>query len=143
MRLQKFAYFGHGWFLALTDQALISDRIEAWQFGPVVPTLYQAFKGYGDEPIESPMPDSVWSNGRWDIVVPLLTNMGPEAEKARSIIKRVWLEYKKYSTAQLSNATHQPGTPWADVYKPGIKHLVIPDEIIKAYFRRLAHATYR
>ena len=30
---------------------LIKTRIEAWQYGPVIPVLYHTFKGYGNQRI--------------------------------------------------------------------------------------------
>lgn len=140
MKLQKLVYFAHGWFLALTNQPLISDRIEAWQYGPVIPTLYQHFKGYGNDAIESPMVEEYWDSGRWNVRVPQLRNLGPLADQARNIIRKVWAEYGKYSAGRLSNATHQAGSPWEQVYDADRKGLAIPDENIKAYFRGQANA---
>jgi hypothetical protein len=33
------------------------------------------------------------------------------------------------------------GTPWQQVYKEGVRSVVIPDEKIEAYFKAQAHAT--
>jgi uncharacterized phage-associated protein len=54
MKLQKLVYFAHGWCLALADKPLINEKIEAWQYGPVVSSLYREFKKYGNEGITSP-----------------------------------------------------------------------------------------
>ena len=34
-QLMKLAYIAHGWMLALYQRPLITDRIEAWKYGPV------------------------------------------------------------------------------------------------------------
>lgn len=40
MKLQKLVYFAHGWCLAHADKPLINEKVEAWQYRPVVSSLY-------------------------------------------------------------------------------------------------------
>ena len=47
MKLQKLVYISHGWNLAIHGKPLISDPIQAWQYGPVIPVLYHEFKNSG------------------------------------------------------------------------------------------------
>jgi len=51
LKLQKLIYYAHGWHLALRDQPLIDELIEAWEYGPVVPNVYHEFKEFGNQPI--------------------------------------------------------------------------------------------
>src|ERR1700676_3931940 len=51
MKLQKLIYFAHGWSLALTDIPLIEEHPEAWDYGPVIPSVYHEFKLFGRKPI--------------------------------------------------------------------------------------------
>lgn len=51
MTIQKLVYLAHGWSLGLFDEPLIDDTVEAWEYGPVIPSLYNAFKKYGNNPI--------------------------------------------------------------------------------------------
>ena len=44
LKMQKLVYFAHGWHLAITGAPLISEPIQAWQYGPVISSLYQIFK---------------------------------------------------------------------------------------------------
>ena len=44
MRVLKLVYMAHGWTLAVLNRPLIMDRIEAWEYGPVIPTVYYAFR---------------------------------------------------------------------------------------------------
>ena len=47
-KIMKFLpYISHDYTLALTDQKLFSDSVEAWKYGPVIPNIYQEFKHYG------------------------------------------------------------------------------------------------
>lgn len=45
MKLQKLVYYSQAWHLALTDDALFDDDIQAWNRGPVVDALFQKHRG--------------------------------------------------------------------------------------------------
>jgi uncharacterized phage-associated protein len=105
MKMVKLAYISHGWYLALNNaEPLLPEAIVAWKYGPVVQSLYHAFKKYGSERITSIEYDS---NGQ----IPLITNL-----ETKSFLDKMWDVYKGYSGLQLSTLTHQPGTPWDTVW---------------------------
>jgi len=54
MGIQKLVYFAHGWTLAIYDRPLISQRVEAWDYGPVIRDLYNEFKRFGSSRITEP-----------------------------------------------------------------------------------------
>jgi uncharacterized phage-associated protein len=136
MKLQKLVYFAHGWYLAITDKALIRENVEAWQFGPVIPELYQEFKRYGSGDVSR----QSFEREEGGSYVPRIANQldDPEAERAMEVIRSVWDHYGKYSAIKLSNATHMAGTPWSRCYSPmNLSSAVIPNEEIGDYFRCL------
>lgn len=47
MTLQKMLYYEQGYHLAEFGTPLFDDNIEAWMYGPVVPCVYEHFKGHG------------------------------------------------------------------------------------------------
>jgi uncharacterized phage-associated protein len=51
MKIQKLVYFANGWHLALKNEPLINEQVEAWPYGPVIPSLYRAFRRFGDQAI--------------------------------------------------------------------------------------------
>lgn len=55
LKLQKLLYYAQAWHLALFDRPLFADRLQAWIHGPVVPSVYQRFKGYGGRSIDEPV----------------------------------------------------------------------------------------
>jgi uncharacterized phage-associated protein len=147
MKLQKLVYFAHGWFLAVTGKPLISERVQAWQYGPVIQSLYKEFKEYGNEPIITPAAiESGWDGERTRVFVYSLDNSGlkeEEINEARQVIQKVWDLYGGFSAARLSNATHVDGGPWQQVYKEGHRSIEIPDDKIRGYFQGLAHVSAR
>ncbi len=47
LKLQKLVYYAQGFHLIFFDAPLFKDKIMAWQYGPVVPSLYHTYKQYG------------------------------------------------------------------------------------------------
>jgi uncharacterized phage-associated protein len=141
MKLQKLVYFAHGWTLAITGEPLIDEPVQAWRWGPVIPSLYHAFKAYGSSHIDEPATSVELSED--DMSVQTVTPKIPASDGAtRAILERVWRIYSPFSPVQLSNLTHEPGTPWdqtVKVYGGSLpKRLPISNEVIGEYFRKMA-----
>jgi uncharacterized phage-associated protein len=147
MKLQKLVYFAQGWHLAIHDgKPLIDEQVEAWKFGPVIPSLYLAFREYGDEPITAPA--TVFFDGsdcsddeiEFGEIAPSIDDHAT----IKSLLNRIWAVYGDYSAIQLSNITHQPGTPWYHVNQQYRGHIPrgtdIPTETIQKCFIDLASA---
>lgn len=136
MKIQKLVYISHGFKLALLDEALINDSVQAWQYGPVIPTLYEEFKGFGSSPITQPATDIVINEESFDhAFIPVEINH--DDDKSRLLIQTVWEKYKSLSGPNLSDLTHRQGTPWSETYLPGMFHNDIPNDIIKDYYTNL------
>lgn len=139
MQLLKLVYFAHGWYLALANDSLIDERVQAWKYGPVIPSVYHEFKLFGNEPITSFATEWETVATRGKIGFKRDEPRIPECDKVpRDLIRRVWEVYKKYTAIQLSRMTHEPGTPWAETKNREVKGTTIDDERIKDYFAQLA-----
>ncbi len=140
MKIQKLVYFSHGWNLALKDEPLIKERIEAWEYGPVIPPLYGQFKKFGNGRITERALKVVFEGMKISYKVASIDADSDEQTNAstRPLLDRIWEVYGGLSGVQLSNLTHAEGSPWAITYakNPGQRHLVIDDELIKADFKR-------
>ncbi len=138
MKLVKLVYIAHGWCLALADKELIQEDVQAWKYGPVVPSVYYKFRQYGSGRIEKPGEESFSVSGegiRFTPYAPELVN-----KNFAPLLDRVWEVYKKFSGIELSALTHQEGTPWDIAYnKLGGKDksgFPIPNEIIKEHYKK-------
>jgi uncharacterized phage-associated protein len=148
MKIQKLVYYANGWHLALKGTPLIDEEVEAWRYGPVIPSLRDSFRYWGDQPIQAPasyLVPRLGTNVLEEIeeVVPAIDpGHSSDSEFARALLDKIWQVYGKYTGIQLSNMTHEPGSPWERVYRqyngaiPRGKD--IPEDTIRDYFAGLA-----
>lgn len=119
LQLQKLIVIAHGYYLALFDEPLIHESVEAWQYGPVIPEIYQVLKAYGSKVVETPFdPSEDFLND----------------EDAKEVVDAVYNKYKNLSGGQLIHLTHRSNTPWSISYLPG-KNKQIDNEKIKAHYK--------
>lgn len=144
MKLQKLVYYAHGWHLGLTGRPLLNEAIQAWNFGPVIMSLYKEFADFGAEPITRKAQEMERNPGMdiGDAILyaPSLDDyQADDKEFTKDLLKRVWHVYAGFTAVQLSNMTHAPGTPWYQInkmYNGAIpKYATIPDELIMRHFQ--------
>lgn len=123
MQVLKLVYIAHGWMLGLYGRPLIKDEVQAWQYGPVIPGLYNAMRDYRGAVVtaqlKAPTGDDLTSN-------------------EDDLVQQVYRLYGKKSGPALSRLTHADGTPWDLTYQPGSFGLVIPTDTIEDHYQRLA-----
>lgn len=142
LRLMKLVYIAHGYILVSLDRSLLNprfDKVEAWKYGPVIPSVYHSFKKYGNGPITEKtviFTGEYDSDGEIDIITeePTLQD-----EKARRICDFVWKRYSRFADWQLVNFLHKKQSPWGLVYEEG-KNKEIPDLYTKIYFGKIIQA---
>ena len=133
MAMQKFVYFAHGWMLGVYERPLISQRIEAWDYGPVISDLYHAFKQFGNQPITEPAKVFQIAGTTIRVTHPGIPKY--QDPKVTDLLGRVWEAYKHFTAIQLSNMTHAPDSPWSTARKNN--QPFIDDDLIKRYFSAL------
>lgn len=135
MKLQKLIYFAHGWHLAVTGEPLIDETVEAWQYGPVIPTVYHTFKRYGRYPITAPGMDFDGES----FYCPALP--AAAEEESLAVLDRVWETYgRRFTGIQLSNLSHEAGSPWQITWDRAqqagkLRGTDIDDRLIEDFFR--------
>lgn len=139
MQLQKLVYFAYGWYLAITGTRLIDERVEAWEWGPVIPSIYREFRRFGSSPITELAAEVGFRDGKAGYYAVRIQSIDPKKDGlATQVIKRVWDIYGKYSAIDLSKMTHEPDSPWTLTPDKEIKGTAIEDGVIMEYFRGLA-----
>jgi uncharacterized phage-associated protein len=133
LRINKLIYFIHAESLGTRPEGLVRNHFEAWQYGPVVRPVFDAFKMYGDQWISAPANFLDYATGQ-KRPIPYDDINGGDAE----LISRVFESYGQYTAGQLVSLSHEPGGPWDLVFRA---HLAdnsasprIPNELIRRHF---------
>jgi len=120
LRLNKLLFFAQAWYLSRYSDPLFCDDIEAWDFGPVIPVVYQKYKSYGKNNIDITSHDygsSVLSGNELQVLIDVLNYYG------------------RFSTTELVNISHQEGGPWDMAYKEK-KGTIISKDLLRSYYQK-------
>jgi len=115
LKLQKLCYYAQGLCTAMRGAPLFQDPIEAWDHGPVVPSLYHQYKQHGSQPIP------VVADFNWDDL----------EEVDREALADIYDYYAQFSAWRLRNMTHEE-TPWIEASKRPNKAITV--EALVEYF---------
>lgn len=133
LKLQKELYFVQAAFLVITDSACFNDRIEAWDFGPVVPKAYHYFKKYGGLNIPAKegcyyyADDDIWQTRKIPFDDTIISD--EDKKQIEIIVKRL----ARYPAYFLVEVTHRQ-SPWQDAYRQ-FENNIIETRAIKEYFQ--------
>ena len=116
LKLQKLLYYQQGFHLAYYGEPLFEEDIEAWLYGPVVPSVYDHFKSYGNKGIEH--------SGE------IIALSGTYEEALFNEVNKI---YGSYSAIGLMEMTHQE-TPWKTT-EVGVGNIISKD-ILKTFFKK-------
>lgn len=122
MQLIKLVYISHGWMLGLFGRPLIDDTVQAWPYGPVIPSVYHRYKRFGGRSINE-IPDIEPPNF---------------SARERSVMRQVWDQYGNYTGPQLSALTHKRDSPWDITRRTTGLGGAISNDVIEEYYRKLA-----
>lgn len=137
LQLQKLVYIAFGWHTVFVGENLYEDRIEAWRYGPVIPTLYYRFSTFENGPIKTRTINdniTVFRPVDGEIEFPLVIEKDTFMD---GFLTLIFEEYMKKPAHELVDLTHGKATPWDKVYVSGAK-VEIPKALIKEYYGRLA-----
>ncbi|MDD6003258.1 MAG: DUF4065 domain-containing protein [Bacteroidales bacterium] len=116
MKLQKMLYYQQGFHLAYFDSPLFEDDMEAWMYGPVVPSIYEKYKSYGRNGIE---PDKT-------------IDFSFDNANELALFNEVCNVYCAYSASGLMNMTHDE-MPWKST--PTGEGHIIEKEKMRSFFK--------
>lgn len=124
MKLIKLVYFAYAWHLAFFDKKLFHERIEAWRYGPVVPSVYHEFKKFKNLPIDDYAVEFCWT--KEELIYPFIARTD---DKIIGLLEMIWHFYGNKSGAHLSQITHE-GHAWKWAYEQG-ENTILQDAQIK------------
>lgn len=93
LKLQKLIYFAQAWHLANLNRPLFEEDMQAWTHGPVVPSVWQAYRSH-----------------QWGSIPPL--DGEPDVDKnVAGYLDTIYEKYGKFSAKALERLTHEH-EPW-------------------------------
>lgn len=106
MKMQKILYFTNSDFLISTGEPLFHQLFEAWDYGPVNPSIYKEFKKFKDRPIRGRA--QAFDPIKADTYIPL-ANLSAELELS---LRQSYDFYKRFSAIALSDLSHSKAGAW-------------------------------
>lgn len=121
LRLNKLMFYAQAWCLATSGKPLFEADFEAWDFGPVIPAIYQKYKKYKGAAITEVSPD--FSLSVFD-------------SEEIGLLSAVMASYEKYSAVGLTNLSHEKGEPWDITIQKEGRNGIISKALIKECFKK-------
>lgn len=132
MALHKILFYANGWFLAEHNMPLVKQPFEAWEHGPVLRSLYKAFKGAGKNPVAD---RASYFNPITNETSVLTADITP-ADSA--FLCNILRAYGHVDALELSHMTHRKGSPWDQIWNSTTGRvslgMTISDDLIRQDF---------
>ncbi|MDJ0617078.1 MAG: DUF4065 domain-containing protein [Calothrix sp. MO_192.B10] len=101
MKVQKLLYYAQSLHLALYDEPLFDEEIQAWRYGPVCPPAYKFYSNF--EANQLPIPNKEES-------------LRSISDENKELLEEVWGYFGGYHAYRLSDMTHGE-FPWKKARK--------------------------
>jgi len=115
LKLQKLLYYAQGVHLAMNDEPLFDERIEAWTNGPVIPEVYRLYKEHGSGSIP---PEKI--------------DISRYPEEVQEILDEVYEVFGQYSGWKLRNMTNDDPP-----YRDTVRATIIKHDTMKIHFKTM------
>lgn len=115
LSLNKLVYFAQVESLRTRGIPLFDDRVEAWEYGPVEPSVYHAFKKYGSSRISIP------------------SGMPAPDPSASKVISDTFEKYGKMTAFDLVELSHREGSAWGNTYSVGCDAEITSEAILASH----------
>ena len=129
-KLSKLVYVAYGYGLAILNIEIFEELIEAWKYGPVIPSLYHEFKYFGTKPISRL--SEHYSESRDEKTYPEV-----KESKLLTLLDMIYKKYAHWDKKDFEEMTHHKNSPWFASYVEGKKYIKIDTDSIKEYFKKI------
>jgi uncharacterized phage-associated protein len=100
MKVQKLLYYTQSLHLALFEEPLFDDEIQAWRYGPVCPPAYRFYREFEEK----------------QLPVPKKIELPRFSESTQNLLDEVWEYFGEFHAYFLSDLTHLE-FPWKKARK--------------------------
>ncbi|MEL6879054.1 MAG: type II toxin-antitoxin system antitoxin SocA domain-containing protein [Cyanobacteria bacterium J06607_10] len=95
MKLQKLLYYAQSLHLALYDEPLFEEDMQAWRYGPVCPSAYDYYCDYASN----------------QLPIPTCETLSDASLGVKKLLEEVWSNFGMHSAYSLRDMTHEE-LPW-------------------------------
>ncbi|MDE0076182.1 MAG: DUF4065 domain-containing protein [Caldilineaceae bacterium] len=130
LQVIKLTYLCQAWMLGMFGEPMFDQKVEAWQYGPVIADVYHGIKHNRGRPVRKPM----------------RARPAVFDEFEQHIIDQVYGEYGKRDGIYLSQLTHMPGSPWYETKQEnplGINQEISEEKMKRYYAEKLEQSEER
>ena len=100
MKLQKLLYYAQSLHLALYNEPLFAEEIQAWRYGPVCPPAYKFYSDFEAKQLPIPSKES----------------LSDFLSEKKELLEEIWEYFGGYHAYRLSDMTHSE-FPWKKARK--------------------------
>ena len=122
LKLQKLLFYLQGYWLGFHKKPLFNEQVEAWEYSPVIPSVYEIFKKYGKSAID------VEAEGK---------ELKLKSNEDERLFAMIYETFNRYSAPTLVTMTHYE-TPWATTPQKG-RGVIIDNKAMIDYFKDRIH----
>lgn len=122
MKVQKLLYYAQSLHLALYDEPLFDEEIQAWRYGPVCPPAYRFYSKFEAEQLPIPTQDFL-------LQIP---------EDKQELLKETWEYFGGYHAYRLSGMTHLE-FPWRKARRGLPPEASSTEPILREDMKELGH----
>jgi uncharacterized phage-associated protein len=120
LKIQKLLYYAQAWYLVNYGHRLFDDPIEAWDFGPVIRSIYGKWKKFDRKPIQ---------------YVPNNKEESVFDKRQLVFLEEFYRIFSSFSSTALVSMTHNED-PWKKTFVPG-ENNIISSALMKNYYTKL------
>lgn len=122
MKVQKLLYYSQSLHLALYDEPLFDEEIQAWRYGPVCPPAYRFYSEFEAKQLPIPSKDF----------------LSQISEDKRQLLEEIWEYFGGYHAYRLSGMTHLE-FPWQKARKGLPSQASSTEPILREDMKALGH----
>lgn len=120
MKLQKLLFFVASEYAKETKTPLLTEQFQAWDYGPVLRSVYDEYRSFGGSPIRAYAKDAAGKSQMIDET---------KDEALRRAVDRIWDHAKGLSAVHLSRITHVEGSAWFKTFQRSRSGAIPNDEL--------------
>ena len=136
LQIIELVYISHCYTLGIKHHPLIHDRVEAWSYGPVIPSLYWQLYNFGDKPVTRLLYSGIDVTDAFRMEKQK-NFLSDELGECQTILNKVLRTFGVLSGRKLLEITNKLGSPWNQCYVQGRTGVIIPDYITEQYYEMM------